>query len=70
MRYGTIRRPTALTTDSLEGCILHATSAGSNIEIVVAAMKAPAVENDHGPVGVLPTGLCDAAWCGLVVSWW
>jgi hypothetical protein len=38
--------------------IRHATSGGSNDEIVVAAIKAPAVENDHDPVGVLPTGPC------------
>ena len=36
MRYGTIRRPTAFTTDTLEGFIRHETSARSSERIVLA----------------------------------
>src|SRR6187455_2379081 len=36
MRYGTIRRPTALTTNSFDGFRRHATSAASSGGIVVA----------------------------------
>src|SRR4051812_43736867 len=37
-RYGTIRRPTALTTNSLVGFVRHVTSTGSSDRIVVAVI--------------------------------
>ena len=39
MRNGTMRRITALTTESLEGCSRHAAFGASGVEIVAAVMK-------------------------------
>ena len=58
MRYGTIRRLTALTTDSFEGFIRHASSGGSSVGFVMTDMGAPAHrgpnERHRGPEQRIP----------------
>src|SRR5687767_2514393 len=75
MRYGTIRRPTALTTDSFDGFVRHATSIGSSDGIMAAVIRLLHRGISEAPPGFGAThpGPADeqgpTRWGSFVVPW-